>query len=63
MEMSMSLESHLEELQRKHGDLQRQLDEALAHPSTDEIELTRLKRRKLAIKDEMERMRVSQTRH
>ncbi|WP_274423195.1 YdcH family protein [Chelativorans sp. YIM 93263] len=59
----MSLESHLEELQRKHGDLQRQLDEALAHPSTDEIELTRLKRRKLAIKDEMERMRVSQTRH
>lgn len=59
----MSLDSHLEELQRKHGDLQRQIDEALAHPSTDEIELTRLKRRKLAIKDEMEKMRGPQTRH
>lgn len=59
----MSLESHLVELQRKHGDLQRRIDDALLHPSVDELEIARLKRRKLAIKDEMEKIRSSETRH
>lgn len=58
----MSLESHLEELQRKHGDLEREINEALAHPSFDDLEIARLKRRKLAIKDEMEKLRRP-TRH
>lgn len=58
----MSLTSHLAELQRKHGDLDRQLDEAMAHPSVDDLEIARLKRRKLAIKDEIERLQVP-TRH
>lgn len=58
----MSLASHLAELQRKHGDIERKIDEALAHPSIDDTEITLLKRRKLAIKDEMERLRVP-TRH
>lgn len=59
----MSLESHLVELQRKHGDLQRRIDDALLHPSVDELEIARLKRRKLAIKDEMEKIRLNETRH
>lgn len=58
----MSLASHLAELQRKHGDLEREIDEAMAHPSFDDLELARLKRRKLAIKDEMEKLKVP-TRH
>ena len=58
----MSLASHLAELERKHGDLEREIDEAMAHPSYDDLEIARLKRRKLAIKDEIEKLRVP-TRH
>lgn len=63
MELPMSLESHLAELQRKHGDLQRKIDDALTHPSTDRLEIAELKRRKLAIKDEMQKIKATQTRH
>lgn len=59
----MSLASHLAELRRKHGELERELDEALAHPSIDDLEIVTLKRRKLAIKDEIEKLRVLPTRH
>ncbi len=62
----MSLANHLDELQRKHGEIERQIDEALSHPSVDDLEIVNLKRRKLAIKDEMERIKAakdSQTRH
>lgn len=58
----MSLASHLEELQRKHGDIERELDEAMAHPSIDDLEIVSLKRRKLALKDEIEKLR-SRTTH
>lgn len=59
----MSLASHLAELQRKHGDIEREIDEALAHPSTDDLEIVNLKRRKLALKDEMEKLKGPQTTH
>ena len=58
----MSLASHLAELERKHGDLEREIDEALSHPSCDNLEIVRLKRRKLAIKDEIEKLKEP-TRH
>jgi hypothetical protein len=59
----MSLESHIAELQRKHSELERELDQALLHPSIDDVEISTLKRRKLAIKDEMEKLRSVPTRH
>lgn len=59
----MSLASHLAELQRKHGELERELDEALTHPSMDALDIVTLKRRKLALKDEMEKLRAQPTRH
>ena len=55
----MSLASHLEELKRKHGDIERKLDEAMLHPSVDDLEIANLKRRKLALKDEMEKLRTT----
>lgn len=58
----MALASHLEELQRKHGDIEREIDEALNHPSTDDLQISTLKRRKLALKDEIEKLKA-QTRH
>jgi len=57
----MSLASHLEELQRKHGDIDRQIDEAMTHPSVDDLEVASLKRRKLALKDEIEKLKVQTT--
>ena len=56
----MSLASHLEELQRKHGELEREIDEALAHPSVDDLDIVLLKRRKLALKDQIERLKVDE---
>ena len=58
----MSLASHLAELKRKHGDIEREIDEAKNHPSVDGLEIARLKRRKLALKDEIEKLNVP-TRH
>lgn len=59
----MSLVSHLEELQRKHGDVSRQIDEAMNHPSVDDLLIVALKRRKLALKDEIEKLRGKPTQH
>ena len=59
----MSLESHLAELQRKHGEIEQEIDEAMAHPSVPDAEIAELKRRKLAIKDEIYKLRISPTRH
>ena len=59
----MSLANHLEELQRKHGDIERGLDEAMLHPSVDDLEIVTLKRRKLALKDEIEKLKAHPTQH
>jgi len=58
----MSLASHLAELKRKHGEIERQIDTALTHPSVDDLEINRLKRRKLAIKDAIVKLEAP-TRH
>lgn len=58
----MSLESHIAELKRKHNEIEREIDEALLHPSVDTLDISQLKRRKLAIKDEMEKL-TAETRH
>jgi hypothetical protein len=59
----MSLASHLAELQRRHGEIERQLDEAMTHPSVDDLQIVTLKRRKLALKDQIEKLRIEPTRH
>jgi len=59
----MSLASHLEELHRKHGDIEREIDEAMLHPSVDDLDIVNLKRRKLALKDEIEKLRAQPTTH
>ncbi len=59
----MSLANHLETLQRKHGDIEREIDEAMLHPSVDDLQIALLKRRKLALKDEIEKLRASPTQH
>ena len=52
----MSMQSHLAELERRHRALEEEISEALAHPSTDDLKLAELKRRKLLVKDEIARL-------
>src|SRR6266498_1172802 len=61
----MALQAHLVELERKHKILENELHEALVHLSTDDLQIVELKRRKLMVKDEIERLRhtASETLH
>ena len=60
----MSIESHLEALERRHAELAREIDDALkAHPSIDTVEIAGLKRRKLQLKDEIMRLKGPATVH
>ncbi len=52
----MSLQAHLSELTAKHKALESQIEEALLHPSVDDLRIAELKRKKLRIKDEMSRI-------
>ena len=54
----MSMQSHLAELERRHQALEKELAEALAHPSANDLEIAQLKRRKLQVKDEIARLRA-----
>ena len=53
----MTIKAHLAELERQHKALEHELAEALAHSSTDDLKIMELKRRKLTLKDEIERVR------
>ena len=54
----MSMQAHLAELERRHQALEAEISEARAHPSTDDLTLVELKRRKLQVKDEIARLKV-----
>lgn len=53
----MAIQAHLVELERKHRVLENELHEALQHLSTDDLQIIELKRRKLLLKDEIERLK------
>lgn len=57
----MSIQAHLAELERRHRALEDELAEALAHPSTDDLKIAELKRRKLQVKDEIARLKQEAT--
>ncbi|MEO0618130.1 MAG: DUF465 domain-containing protein [Pseudomonadota bacterium] len=51
----MGLSAHATALTRKHRQLEEQLEQELAKPSGDDIQIQLLKRQKLRIKDEIVR--------
>lgn len=59
----MALSAHLAELSEKHQMLERKLQEELARPGADEVQISRLKKEKLRIKDEMSKLKDDSTRH
>jgi hypothetical protein len=56
----MTIQAHLAELERKHRALDEELAEAMTHPSTDDLKIAELKRRKLLVKDEIQRLRITE---
>jgi hypothetical protein len=52
----MAIQSHLAELERRHQVLEQEINEALSHPSSDDLTIAELKRRKLLVKDEIARL-------
>ncbi|GJE28127.1 YdcH family protein [Methylobacterium organophilum] len=60
----MSLQTHLSQLEAKHEALEKEIHDAQQAPSIDDLRVAELKRKKLFLKDEIERLRpASQTLH
>lgn len=53
----MSLQSHLTELEKRHEALDRELASMIACPSSQDEEISEMKRRKLQLKDEIARLK------
>ena len=59
----MSLDARLAKLQERHASLEEEISTASQHPSIDSIEISELKRRKLALKEEIEKLKSEPTLH
>jgi len=55
----MTIEAHLATLEKKHVALEEELHAAMKRPSAEDEAIAEIKRRKLRIKDEIERLRSS----
>jgi len=62
MEVPMTATPHLDQIERKYRSLKDKISEARQHPSVDDLELAELKRQKLLLKDELERLRHDEAR-
>jgi hypothetical protein len=56
----MTIQAHIAEVERRHHAIEKEIAEALKHKSVDDLELVELKRQKLHLKDEIERLRHDQ---
>ncbi|NJL50445.1 MAG: DUF465 domain-containing protein [Blastochloris sp.] len=57
----MSMQAHLAELEKRHQAISREIEEQITHPSTDDLRIAELKRRKLALKDAIEKLKIDHT--
>ena len=55
----MALQGTIQDLQAKHQKLEKLIDAEMTHPDWDEVRVAALKKQKLRIKDELERLRGS----
>jgi hypothetical protein len=53
----MSIDSHLSELVRRHQAIEEAIMAEENHPAADDIKVHELKRKKLQLKDEIERLK------
>ncbi|HET7336173.1 MAG TPA: DUF465 domain-containing protein [Rhizomicrobium sp.] len=55
----MALQGHINELSDKHRKLEEIINAEMTHPDWNEVRVAALKKEKLRIKDELERLRLS----
>jgi hypothetical protein len=53
----MALQGHIQELSEKHKRIEQMIETELSHPDWDDVRVAALKKEKLRIKDELERLR------
>lgn len=53
----MALNAHLDELTDKHRALEKQIEDEMARPLADSLKISALKKEKLRIKDELQRLK------
>lgn len=56
----MSVESHLAELERRHQSLEKEIQNCEVHLAEDPLKITKLKRKKLQIRDEIIKLQQGQ---
>jgi hypothetical protein len=56
----MSLSSHLQELRKKHQNLSEAVEAAQRSPAIDDLEIARMKKQKLHLKEEISRLSTTQ---
>ncbi|MEO6394949.1 MAG: DUF465 domain-containing protein [Devosia sp.] len=55
----MTTEGHIAALERRHRELDRQIEDEMSHLSHDDLVVASLKRKKLEIKDELQKLQQS----
>jgi hypothetical protein len=55
-EITMNLDAHLQELRKKHEALSTQVEKAQSSPSMDDLDVVAMKKEKLRLKEEIERL-------
>ena len=56
----MALESHIREITDKHQKVQELIEAEMAHSGWDEMRVAALKKEKLRLKDELQRLRTQE---
>ena len=59
----MSIQSHLQELKRRHAAIEQELNRELSSPASDPLRVAELKRKKLVLKDQMSKLNPTSTVH
>ena len=54
----MTTEGHIAALERRHKELDRLIEDEMTHLSHDDLEVVALKRKKLEIKDELQKLQA-----
>ncbi|HBN31017.1 MAG: DUF465 domain-containing protein [Rhodobacterales bacterium] len=55
----MNMSSHLHELQKKHEALSKQVETAQRSPGSNDLEIGEMKKQKLRLKEEIERIQIN----
>ncbi len=57
----MSMQSQLADLEAQHQTIEAEISDMTSHPGSDDLKIHELKRRKLQLKDEIARLRQTES--